>query len=79
MYTRYADDLTFSSNDLDIKSLKREVNIAVIDKGLTLNPKKTRIMRYDNRQIVTGIVVNRRRAYQKKKERNSAWSYTIFT
>jgi RNA-directed DNA polymerase len=59
MYTRYADDMTFSSDDMDINALKREVNIAVTKKGLSLNSKKTHIMRYDNRQIVTGIVVNR--------------------
>ena len=61
-YTRYADDLTFSTNDryfLDnyeefYEKLKREVERA----GFHINEKKTRVSYKDSRQEVTGIVVN---------------------
>ncbi|MFK7796987.1 MAG: retron St85 family RNA-directed DNA polymerase [Aureispira sp.] len=59
-YTRYADDLTFSS---DLKSINWDELISLIenkltDVGLKLNRDKTRIMTNSQRQIVTGIVVN---------------------
>lgn len=60
-FTRYADDLTFSTND--VKCLNREqfiarVEAAVANEGFTINSKKTRVLRQSDRQIVTGIVVN---------------------
>jgi RNA-directed DNA polymerase len=60
-FTRYADDLTFSTND--VKRLNREqliarVEAAVTNEGFTINSKKTRVLRQSDRQIVTGIVVN---------------------
>ncbi len=61
-YTRYADDLTFSTNDrsflerknLFYKDLETEINRA----GFTINQKKTRLCLRNNRQTVTGLVVN---------------------
>ena len=60
-YTRYADDITFSTNDL-----KRYSQVALIsaiyeiieDEGFAPNTDKTKILRPHERQIVTGIVVN---------------------
>lgn len=69
MYTRYADDLTFSSNDLDIKDLENEVKKSIEAKGLTLNVQKTHIMRNDQRQMVTGMVVNKRARLPKDERR----------
>lgn len=71
MYTRYADDMTFSSSSesFDIKALEKEVSKAVAAKGLSLNPQKTHIMRYDNKQIVTGVVVNQRPRLPKKERK----------
>ncbi|MCK5902567.1 MAG: RNA-directed DNA polymerase [Cocleimonas sp.] len=58
-YTRYADDLTFSSNNTDsIMLLLKWVNNIVTEEGFKLHPDKTRIMRQGTRQEVTGIVVN---------------------
>ena len=56
-YTRYADDLTFSSNAHPVKI------IPFIEKvlgqiGFKLDPKKTNIFRRGRRQMVTGLVVN---------------------
>lgn len=60
-FTRYADDLTFSTNDvnrLETEQLIARVEAAVATEGFTINSKKTRVLRQSDRQIVTGIVVN---------------------
>ena len=58
-YTRYADDLTFSSDETDkIQSVLWRCQRIVTDEGFTLHPDKTRVMRKHQKQEVTGIVVN---------------------
>lgn len=60
-YTRYADDITFSSphniyTDEEFnKELKR---IIEEDQKLVINPKKTRLQKTGYRQEVTGLIVN---------------------
>jgi RNA-directed DNA polymerase len=56
-YTRYADDLSFSGN-FDSNALVEEVrrNLEILQ--LKLNQKKQHLMSKNQRQIVTGIVVN---------------------
>ena len=56
-YTRYADDLNFSG-DFKPGVVIKFVEQVLGESGFQLNQQKTRIMRPDNRQIVTGIVVN---------------------
>lgn len=60
VYTRYADDLVFSSktDDLNIKSFISWVRKIIKDEGFVLNEQKTHVMRSHQRQTVTGIVVN---------------------
>ncbi|NLK77580.1 MAG: RNA-directed DNA polymerase [Clostridiales bacterium] len=82
-YTRYADDLTFSTNDvkfleieeLFFEKLEKEINSA----GFRINEKKTRIQFRDSRQEVTGVVVNRKlhvsRVYYKKTR---AMAYNLY-
>lgn len=61
-YTRYADDLTFSTNDkkflefyrLFVEELSNEINKA----GFSINENKKRLQLKNKRQIVTGLVVN---------------------
>lgn len=53
-YTRYADDLAFSGRIPAGKTLETIVR----EEGFALNVAKTRTMRRDARQTVTGIVVN---------------------
>lgn len=63
-YTRYADDLTFSTNARDFlddyleffQALKKEIERA----GFCLNEKKTRMQFNDSRQVVTGLTVNKK-------------------
>ena len=58
-YTRYADDMTFSSDDDGrIGTLLRAVADIADDEGFVINEAKTRVMRRGQRQSVTGVVVN---------------------
>ncbi len=58
-YTRYADDLTFSSGDgARLGVLMRAVAAVVEAEGFRLKAEKTRVMRQGSRQSVTGVVVN---------------------
>lgn len=71
-YSRYADDLTFSTNKPVFPSAIAALGInhswvagealsKIIEKsGFQLNPKKTRMQYCDSRQEVTGLIVNRR-------------------
>lgn len=63
-YTRYADDLTFSTNDKNFK----DISFAFLDNlikllrenGFELNNKKTRLEFFSNHQEVTGLTVNKK-------------------
>jgi len=57
VYTRYADDLTFSGASNTVKILPF-VGRVLGQLGYELDHKKTNIFRRGRRQIVTGIVVN---------------------
>lgn len=56
-YSRYADDITFSSNN-DIKSIIKAATYIIQDEGYLVNEKKTRIAYPHQRQEVTGLLVN---------------------
>lgn len=60
VYSRYADDLIFSSSSGDASPhrLLRVIGKIVAETGFTVNPSKTRVMRSPNRQTVTGLLVN---------------------
>ena len=59
-YSRYADDLTFSSDERDFNRTRfiATVRDIVAAEGWVLNERKTLVMPQSNRQRVTGIVVN---------------------
>ena len=73
-YTRYADDLTFSTNEKRFPraiAKRQDGNIhewlpgsdfrkALKSSGFKLNPQKTRMQYCDSRQEVTGLVVNKK-------------------
>lgn len=58
-YTRYADDMTFSG-DFNAKWLYKKIKEIVIKNGFCLNYKKTRFLYCWQRQLVTGLVVNKK-------------------
>jgi RNA-directed DNA polymerase len=72
IYTRYADDLTFSTSmrqfpdelatEADNGDVKAgmELREVVDENGFDLNEDKTRLQHEDYRQMVTGLIVNRK-------------------
>jgi RNA-directed DNA polymerase len=62
-YTRYADDLTFSGNselDCRVGYLMARVRHIAQDEGFIVNEAKSRVLRRNAAQVVTGLVVNDR-------------------
>lgn len=83
-YTRYADDLTFSTNDKKFLEIKeqfyRELGKEIERSGFKINEKKTRLQFRDSRQEVTGVIVNKKlnvnRDYYKKTRAMAHQLYT---
>ena len=60
-YTRYADDLTFSGDDKFLRSLKIFIPLVeqiIRETGFSVNKEKRKVIRDNQRQAVTGVVVN---------------------
>lgn len=71
-YTRYADDVTFSSDDasLNVGKLLFMARKIVEAEGFVVHPKKTSIMRDGMRKEVTGVVVNEKTSVDRETLRN---------
>lgn len=68
-YTRYADDLSFSCSQQSAHNLQKlfwRLQHIINDEGFVIHPDKTRIMRSNSRQEVTGIVVNEKLSIDRK-------------
>lgn len=63
-YTRYADDLTFSTNRSafinEFSAFMEQLHHELSRAGFRMNEKKTRLIYRDSRQDVTGITVNKK-------------------
>ena len=60
-YSRYADDITFSSMHNVYQSdgaFRKEMERIINDQGFHMNEKKTRVQKIGSRQEVTGIIVS---------------------
>jgi hypothetical protein len=58
-YTRYADDITFSGNDIDaVRGAVQKATQLLAVLKLNINKDKTRFFGPSSRQVVTGVVVN---------------------
>lgn len=61
-YTRYADDLTFSTNRNSFvneqQQFIRDLETIINQAGFQINHSKTRLQYNNSRQVVTGLVVN---------------------
>jgi hypothetical protein len=60
-YTRYADDMTFSTNEEGIDKagqLLAFVKKVIKEEGFNIHPDKLKIMRQGDKREVTGVVVN---------------------
>ena len=60
IYTRYADDLTFSSDEPFQNGFLSHLDSIIKEEGFTINMKKVRLQLKNSRQEVTGITVNER-------------------
>ncbi|GAA0479907.1 retron St85 family RNA-directed DNA polymerase [Alkalibacterium sp. m-11] len=69
MYTRYADDMTFSG-EFNISKLIKFIRSELKTRSMELNEKKTRTMYPHQRQEVTGITVNKKMQISKSKKNN---------
>lgn len=71
-YTRYADDLTFSGDD-SVQGrtgyLMARVRHIAEEEGYTVNEKKSRVLRRNTAQMVTGLVVNERPSVRRRELR----------
>ncbi|MDO8415610.1 MAG: reverse transcriptase domain-containing protein [Agitococcus sp.] len=69
-YSRYADDITISGNDINhVKDVILKAKTLLTSMGFKTNPKKDRLLSNRSCQVVTGLVVNEKvwppRAYRK--------------
>ena len=63
-YTRYADDMSFSTNNrafqTDYIEFIQELKVLLKNSGFDINESKTRLEYYSSRQEVTGLTVNKK-------------------
>lgn len=82
-YTRYADDLTFSTNNKyflnDYDKFLEDIKNIIHRSGFELNSKKTRLLFSNSRQEVTGIVVNKKISVPKEYYKNTrAMAHSLY-
>lgn len=68
-YTRYADDLTFSGPEAEVRRMLGLVPKVAEEEGFKINHAKTRLMRQSGRQAVTGVIVNKDMGLSRKDRR----------
>ena len=83
-YTRYADDLTFSTNDKNIinkyDKFYNSLNRIVLTSGFEINPSKTKLIFKDSRQTVTGLIVNKKVNLDRRYYKNvRAMAHSLYT
>lgn len=83
-YTRYADDLTFSTNNKDFLKCKDKflsaIQKEIIHAGFKINETKTRLLYKDSRQTVTGLVVNKKlNVAQEYYRKTKAMAHALYT
>ena len=71
VYSRYADDLCFSSNRRRLNLILPQLEWILNDCKFALNKKKTQVIRKGCRQIVTGVVVNKKAGVPRDLKRNT--------
>ncbi|WP_294293033.1 reverse transcriptase family protein [uncultured Chryseobacterium sp.] len=67
-YTRYADDMAFSGNEINKEQIIEFVQSQLLD-GLNINMDKVNFMKQNHPQIISGVIVNEKLQLP-KKERN---------
>lgn len=77
-YTRYADDLTFSSDDPEKLPNSSFVRKVVESEGFRLNDKKTGTYGQNSRQMVTGILIDGEKPHVPQKFRREIYRHLHF-
>jgi RNA-directed DNA polymerase len=65
-YSRYADDLTFSSNQNISDELIQSLIQLIRENGFNINYKKLRLIGSHRKQKITGIIVNQKLSVERK-------------
>lgn len=83
-YTRYADDLTFSTNNkkflVTISIFYSELSKEIKQAGFEINNDKTRLQFHDSKQEVTGITVNKKLNVDRNYYKNTkAMAHNLYT
>lgn len=83
-YTRYADDLSFSTNDKNFLQrfdhFMMRISAEIQRAGFTINENKTRLMYRDSKQVVTGLVVNKKINVEREYFRDTkAMAHSLYT
>ena len=68
-YSRYADDLVFSSDNVNLNCIQPAVAGLLLSVGFKINIAKSKVLRNGSRQKVTGIVVNQTISTSRKERR----------
>lgn len=89
-YSRYADDITFSTNQREFPAeiakrngqlveVGKQINDQVKRSGFAINTKKSRLNYRDSRQTVTGLIVNKKVNVRPEYYRNArAMAHNFF-
>lgn len=68
VYTRYADDMSFSCNNRIILNRAESIISRIVeDEGFIINPKKTRYLSEQTKKTVTGITINSGEAHANRE------------
>lgn len=78
-YSRYADDLTFSSNDkVRLNLVKRDIKLFIKQDRFIINDEKTRFLSSNFHQQVTGITINNGELKTNKKLKRKVRALLFF-
>lgn len=69
-FTRYADDLTFSSDKAITPEIIEKIKQVIAEFSFTVNEKKTRILTKNSKQVVTGLTINEKVNVDRRYIRN---------
>lgn len=83
VYTRYVDDMTFSTNNKEFENeysnFLIELDKVVKRTGFMINTNKTHFQKYNERQTVTGLTVNKKLNVKKEYyKKTRAMAYNLY-